>query len=211
MILEEQKASIDQHFSHLGKELLEEIKESGTWAEIPKNTEILKEGQYVKVVPLLTKGLIKVFSHYDDKELLLYYIQPNESCVMSFSASLKNEPSKVYAVTEEDSSAILLPVEKVGEWIKQHPRLNDLFFQQYNTRYSELLNTINHLIFNSLDERILVYLKNKIQITQLDYIKITHRQIASELGTAREVVSRILKKLEVEKRINISEKGITIV
>ncbi|HIP32331.1 MAG TPA: Crp/Fnr family transcriptional regulator [Crocinitomicaceae bacterium] len=169
--------------------------------DVPSNTEILREGQYVKVIPIVITGLIKVFSRYEEKELLLYYIKPEESCIMSFAASLNNEPSKVFAVAEEDSTVLLLPVDKVAKWTKQFPDINNLFYQQYNLRYSELLTTINHLLFNKLDVRVLGFLQERSKLTGTKELKISHRQIASELGTAREVVSRILKKLEAENHL----------
>ena len=181
--------------------LQEQITNNAALVEIPADTEILREGQYVKVIPLVLEGLVKVFTKYEDKELLLYYIQPNESCVMSFTASLKNEPSKVYAITDENCKLLLLPVDKVAQWIGEFPDLNNLFFQQYNLRYSDLLETINQLLFDKMDKRLLDYLKEKVSLTKKNPLKISHRQIASELGTAREVISRVMKKLEQEAKV----------
>jgi CRP/FNR family transcriptional regulator len=181
--------------------LQEQIKNNAALVEISADTEILREGQYVKVIPLVLEGLVKVFTKYEDKELLLYYIQPNESCVMSFTASLKNEPSKVYAITDENCKLLLLPVDKVAQWIGEFPDLNNLFFQQYNLRYSDLLETINQLLFDKMDKRLLDYLKEKVALTKKNPLKISHRQIASELGTAREVISRVMKKLEQEAKV----------
>jgi CRP/FNR family transcriptional regulator len=181
--------------------LQEQITNNAALVEIQADTEILREGQYVKVIPLVLEGLVKVFTKYEDKELLLYYIQPNESCVMSFTASLKNEPSKVYAITDENCKLLLLPVDKVAQWIGEFPDLNNLFFQQYNLRYSDLLETINQLLFDKMDKRLLDYLKEKVALTKKNPLKISHRQIASELGTAREVISRVMKKLEQEAKV----------
>jgi CRP/FNR family transcriptional regulator, anaerobic regulatory protein len=178
--------------------------------EIAENTEILREGQYIKVIPLVIEGLLKVFTKYEDKELLLYYIQPNESCVMSFTASLKNEPSKVFAITEENTKLLLLPVEKVSKWIEEFPDLNNLFFQQYNLRYSDLLETINQLLFDKMDKRLLDYLLEKVKLTKKNPLKISHRQIASELGTAREVISRVMKKLENENKVKQHSNSVEI-
>ena len=186
---------------NLSQALQDQISKNSALVEIPAETEILREGQYVKVIPLVLESLVKVFTKYEDKELLLYYIQPNESCVMSFTASLKNEPSKVYAITDENCKLLLLPVDKVAKWIGEFPDLNNLFFQQYNLRYSDLLETINQLLFDKLDKRLLDYLKEKVALTKKNPIKISHRQIASELGTAREVISRVMKKLEQEAKI----------
>jgi len=163
------------------------------------------------VIPIVISGVIKVFTSYKDKELLLYYIQPFESCIMSFTSGLANKPSKIFAVTEQATVALLLPVEKVVKWTKQFPDINQLFFKQYHVRYSDLLDTINHLLFDTLDIRVLNYLSEKSKISNEKIIKITHRQIASELGTAREVISRIINKLEKENKVIQHQDKIEIV
>lgn len=192
---------LEKSLSFLSPELREKVVASSQVMDIPKGTEILREGQYVKVIPIVLEGLVKVFSNFNEKDLLLYYIQPNESCVMSFASSLKNDPSKVYAITEEDSKILLMPVDKVIKWIDQFPSINQLFYQQYNLRYSELLETINHVLFNKMDKRLFDFLVEKKKVTQQNPIKISHRQIANELGTAREVISRVMKKLENEGKL----------
>jgi CRP/FNR family transcriptional regulator len=196
-----QNPEINRALSYLNPDLVSKITKAAFTKEIPVDTEILREGQFVKVIPIVLNGLIKVFTRHKDRDLLLYYIRPNESCIMSFAASLKNEPSKVFALTEEDTTALLLPVDKVSNWIKQYPNLNDLFYQQYNLRYTELLDTIHHVLFEKMDTRLHDYLKEKVNLTNKNPLKISHRQIASELGTAREVVSRVMKKLEHEGKV----------
>ncbi|WP_462250512.1 Crp/Fnr family transcriptional regulator [Ekhidna sp.] len=185
----------------LNPELLERIEESSSTMQVPKGTEILREGQYVKVIPIVLSGLLKVVSKFGDKELLLYYIRPKESCIMSFAASLKNDPSRIHAITEEDSEILLLPSDSVSEWVRQFPSINTLFYQQYDLRYSELLDTISHVLSNKMDIRLFDYLKERSRVTNQNPIKMSHRQIASELGTAREVVSRVMKKLENEGKV----------
>ncbi len=201
---------ISKALAHLHPDLVSEILSSAITKEIPKESEILREGQYVKVIPIVVEGLIKVFTRHEDKELLLYYIRPMESCVMSFSASLKNEQSKVFAITEEDTRVLLLPVDKVAYWRKQFPDMNSLFFQQYNLRYSELLDTIHHVLFDKMDKRLFDYLQKKVQLTNNNPLKMSHRQIANELGTAREVISRTMKKLETEKLVKQHANSIEI-
>ena len=205
-----EKTIIAQALHYLSPDLVSEISASAIIKEIPKDNEILREGQYVKVIPIVLEGLIKVFTRHKDKELLLYYIRPKESCIMSFSSSLKNEPSKVFAITEEDTTALLLPVDKVSDWINQFPDINTLFFQQYNLRYSELLDTIHHVLFDKMDQRLLDYLKEKVRVTNNNPLKLSHRQIADELGTAREVISRTMKKLETENLVKQLPNGIEI-
>jgi len=192
---------IREKLDFLSNELLTEIDNTSNIVSFEKNTELVREGQFIKVIPIVLEGLIKVFSRYDDKELLLYYIKPSESCIMSFSAIQKNTPSEIFAVTEEDTKVLLLPANLIPNWLKNYPTLNQLFYSQYNIRYTELLKTINHLLFNKLDVRVYNYLVEKKNITQKNPLKISHRQIASELGTAREVISRIIKKLETEQKV----------
>jgi CRP/FNR family transcriptional regulator len=188
-------------FPSLSSALSSEILENSSIVEIPEKIEVIREGQYVKAVPIVTSGLIKVYTRHEDKELLLYYIQPGESCIMTFDACLKNLPSKVYATTEKKSEVLLMSSENVFRWMREYPELNSLFFLQYNIRYSDLLNMINQLLFEKMDTRILEYLKAKLKINDKNPIKISHRQIANDLGTAREVVSRVMKKLEHEGKV----------
>lgn len=202
---------VQQYLPSFSTELQQEMAEHATLMEIPAGTEILREGQYVKVIPIVLTGVVKVVAHFEEKELLLYYIEPKESCVMSFSASLKNEPSRINAQTEEDSLVMLLPVEKVARWVREYPPINQLFYQQYNQRYSELLDTINHLLFNRLDQRVYNYLLEKTKLKGEKVLQIRHRQIAAELGTVREVVTRVLKRLEQEGKVRQTLDGIEII
>jgi CRP/FNR family transcriptional regulator len=202
---------LKKSLSYLNPELVSRIEKESILKQIPKNSQILREGQFIKVIPIVLNGLIKVYTRYEDRELLLYYIRPDESCIMSFSASIKNEPSQVFAETEEDTMALLLPVAKVSTWIEQFPDINTLFFQQYKQRYSELLDTIHHVLFNKMDSRLYDYLKTKATVRKENPLKISHQQIANELGTVREVISRVIKKLEIEGLVKQHTHGIEII
>lgn len=187
--------------SFLKPDLADKILSKSSIKDIPKSTEILREKQYVKVLPIVIDGLIKVYSRFNDKELLLYYIEPTQSCVMTFYAALNNTPSKVFAVTEEDSKVLLIPVNLLPNWLKEHPDFNQLFYNQFNLRYSELIDTIGHLMLDKMDKRLYDYLNKKIELTESNLIKMSHNQIANELGTAREVITRTLKKLELDEKV----------
>lgn len=191
---------ISEVFS-IGKEEAQKIAKEALFKSFDKNQHLLREGQYVTMLPLVLEGLVRVYIKNDDKELLLYYIKPKESCVMSFASSLKRSPSKVYAIAEEDTQVLLLPVEKLPLWLKQYPSLNQLFFNQYDLRYTEMLDTIQHILFGNLETRLYEYLCEKSKLTGHNPISISHRQIALELGTAREVISRIVKKLEHQGKL----------
>ena len=192
-------------------ELLQEIAANGIVKEIPAGREILKEGQYVKMIPIVMEGLVKVFTRAEEKELLLYYIGPAQSCIMSFSAGLSNTPSRIFAFTEDASVLLLLPSEKLGKWIKKYPQINELFFKQYNLRYTEMLDTINSLLFDRLDQRLYNYLLEKSKLKGEKILDIRHRQIAGELGTAREVITRVMKRLEQEGKVRQLPEGIEII
>ena len=170
----------------------------------------MREGQYVKYVPLVLEGAVKVFTRHEDKELLLYYIESGESCIMSFNAGLKSTASKVFAVADKKSLLLLLPVEKLNEWVKSFPSLNELFFNLYDQRYASLLDTINHLLYSRLDQRLYNYLQETARQKNSKIINIRHRQMAAELGTAREVISRVMKKLEQEGKVKQLQGGIEI-
>ncbi|HOW31281.1 MAG TPA: Crp/Fnr family transcriptional regulator [Bacteroidales bacterium] len=202
---------IKKSLAFLGQELLNEMLEKSTVKDIPKDTLILSEGQYIRAIPVVVEGLVKVFTRYDDKDLLLYYIQPAESCIMSFSSGLSGEPSRIFAITEEDTQLMLMPVERISEWIRRYPAINDLFYQQFRLRYSELLETISSILFHKLDQRLYEYLLEKFHLTKQNPIRISHKQIAAELGTAREVISRVMKKLEMEGKVKQNGSSIEII
>ncbi|HYW95777.1 MAG TPA: Crp/Fnr family transcriptional regulator [Bacteroidales bacterium] len=199
-----------QNLTFPGEELREELILHGTIMDFKKGDIILSAGKYVKVVPIVLKGRIRVFTSNSEKELLLYYIQPSESCIMSFSAVLKDEPGRVNAVAEADTNTLLLPANRIRDWIKCFPELNALFYNQFNIRYSDLIETINHLLFDSLDERVIDFLNRRKEITGESTIHLTHKQIAESLGTAREVITRILKKLESQNLVRQTPSGIDI-
>lgn len=203
-------ADIRTTLSFLGHELLTEMLEKSLVKEIPKDTMILSEGQFVRAIPIVVEGLVKVFTRYDDKDLLLYYIEPAESCIMSFSSGLANEPSRIFAITEENSLLLLMPVERIADWIRKYPGMNELFYQQFKLRYSELLETISSILFHKLDQRLYDYLLEKFRLTRQNPMKISHKQIAAELGTAREVISRVMKKLETEGKVKQHSNSIEI-
>lgn len=191
------------------KELKELIANSSEIQTIPKGTEILREGQYVKVLPVVLSGVIKVYSSFDSRELLLYYIEPAESCIMSFSAAIFNFPSKVYAMVEEEAQVLLMPVDSLSEWTR-YTSFNQLIYTLFNQRYSDMLQTINGLIFDNLDDRIFAYLKERARVTGSNTINVTNTKIAQEIASAREVVSRVMKKLERQGRIEQTSNGILL-
>lgn len=197
--------------SFLKPDLVDKVLNESSFTEFPKGTEILREQQYIKVLPIVINGLVKVYSRFDEKELLLYYIEPAQSCVMTFYAALKNTPSKVFAITEEDSKVLLIPVQFIPNWLKEYPDFNELFYNQFHLRYAELLDTIGHLLLDRMDKRLYDHLKKKLELTNSNSIVMSHNQIANELGTAREVITRVLKKLEIDGKVTHNAGEIKII
>ena len=191
-------------------ELLQFIAAEAVEMDIPAETTLLKTGNYVRSIPLVVKGLVKVSRIEDDKELLLYYIHPGEMCIMSFSACCSNTASLIEATTPEETRLLLIPSDKLRQWITTYPEFNFYVYEMFNKRYLDLMDTINQLIFNRLDERILLYLKEKALHTGNKQLSVTHQQIATDMGTVREVISRLLKKLERENKILTGRNQVTV-
>jgi CRP/FNR family transcriptional regulator len=172
---------------------------------------ILNENAHIRSIPIVTKGTLKVIrTDEDGREILLYYIKSGESCIMSFLGGLHNETSKVKAEVEEDAEILFLPIEKVSLFIKEYPQWLDYIFRLYHKRFEELLEIVNAIAFKKVDERMLDLLQKKVALTQNNTLNITHEQLANELGTARVVVSRLLKQLEELGKVKLGRNKITL-
>jgi CRP/FNR family transcriptional regulator len=173
---------------------------------------IVNENAYVRAIPIVTNGSIKVMrTDEDGREILLYYIKAGESCIMSFLGGLHQDTSKVNAIAEETTEILFIPIAKVGLLIKEFPEWLDYIFRLYHQRFEELLEVVNAIAFKKLDERLLDLMKKKCEITQTKTLNITHEQLANELGTARVVVSRLMKQMEVEGLVTLGRNKITLV
>ena len=165
--------------------------------EYKAGSVILNEHAHIRSIPIVTRGTLRVIrTEEDGREILLYYIKAGESCIMSFLGGLHNETSKVRAEVEEDAEILFLPMDKVSEFIKEYPIWLDYIFRLYHKRFEELLEMVNAISFKKIDERLLGLLHKKAAVYHSKIIPITHEQLANELGTARVVVSRLLKQLE---------------
>jgi CRP/FNR family transcriptional regulator len=194
-------ASLQQLLSSLNTDLIKEIQETIVPITVAADTQLLEEGSFVHAVPLVIKGLIRVSRRDEDKELLLYYIHPGELCIMSFSACCNNSASAIIASTVENTELLLIPSATIRKWLAEYPSFNSYVYGLYHHRYADLIDTINQLIFYRLDERLMNYLLELSKEKKNTEVSITHQMIANDLGTAREVVSRLMKKLEKEGKI----------
>lgn len=195
----------------ISKELLDKLLKEGTVKTFAPEAVIIEEHDYIKNVPIVLSGSIKVFKLDEDgKEILLYYIKPGESCVMSFLGAACNGTSKIRAVVEEQAEVLILPVYKAIDLIRDNPSWLEFIFQLYNKRFEELLAVVNAVVFQNVDDRLWDLLKTKVKMLHTTELVTTHQQLADELGTAREVVSRLLKQLERNNKIQLSRNKVKV-
>jgi CRP/FNR family transcriptional regulator len=172
---------------------------------------ILNENAQIRSIPIVNRGAIRVMrTEKDGREILLYYIKAGESCIMSFLGGLHNETSKVRAEVEEDAEILFLPIEKVSSLMREYPEWLDYIFKLYHKRFEELLEVINAVAFKKVDERLLLLLNKKAELLGNKTIVVTHEQLANELGTARVVVSRLLKQLELNGVVKLGRNKVTL-
>lgn len=192
-------------------ELVEKLYQYGVTKTYQEGDIILDENSSIRSIPIVMKGMMKVIrTEEDGREILLYYIKAGESCIMSFLGGMHNEKSIVKAEVEEDTEILFLPVDKVSLFIKEYPEWLDYIFRLYHKRFEELLDIINAIAFKKVDERLLNLLHKKSEILNSKTIIITHEQLANELGTARVVVSRLLKQLEDSGKLKLGRNKIVI-
>lgn len=173
---------------------------------------IINDHTYIKSIPIVISGTIKVMRTDDDgREILLYYIKSGESCIMSFLGGLHQDTSKVKAIAEDKTEVLFIPTEKLNVLMKEYPEWLDYMFRLYHKRFEELLEVVNAIAFKKMDERLMDYLEKKVKLTGSNTISITHEQLANELGTARVVVSRLLKQLETEGVVELGRNKISLI
>lgn len=193
-------------------ELVEKLYSNSIQKQYPAGSVILNENAHIRSIPIVMSGTLKVIrTEEDGREILLYYIKAGESCIMSFLGGMHNETSKVKAEVEEDAEILFLPLNKVALFIKEYPEWLDYIFRLYHKRFEELLEIVNAIAFKKVDERLLALLHKKAALTNSNIISITHEQLASELGTVRVVVSRLLKQLEENGTVALGRNKITLV
>ncbi len=194
------------------KDLLKEIATIATAKEIKANDLIIDIGGYITSIPLLLNGAIKILR--EDKEgdeLVLYYIEKGDTCAMTLSCCMGQTKSKIKAVAETDVKLLMIPKEKMLEWLSKYPSWQEFILQSYHSRLNEFIEAVDSIAFLNMDERLLRYLQNKAMVNHNDEIYTTHKEIADDLHTSRVVVSRLLKKLENEKKIQLSRNKIKII
>ena len=191
--------------------MLDKITALGSVRTFRKNEAILNEEAYIRSIPIVLSGSIKVMQTDNDyRELFLYYIHPGETCIMSFLGGIHSEKSKVKAIAEETCEVLLIPIENAAKLVKEFPEWVEYIFRIYHKRFEELLEVVNEVSFKKMDARLLQLLRKKSENAGSNEVRITHEQLANELGTARVVVSRLLKQMEKEQLIELGRNRITL-
>ena len=192
-------------------QLIEEIV-SVSKLQVFKEGDILIDfGDYIKRMPLLINGAIKILREdFDEGELLLYFIEKGDTCAMTMACCLGQTKSEIRAIAETDGTVIMIPVQKMEEWLGKYKSWRVYVFNSYNNRLKEMLSAIDHLAFMNMNERLLAYVYEKAKINKTDSIQSTHQEIADDLHTSRVVVSRLLKALENEGKIKLNRASISI-
>lgn len=183
-------------------ELLLKIDECSKLMNFKEGETVIKIGQMIRIIPILLKGTIKVSRLDEDgSELLLYYINSNESCAMTFTCCMEQHPSEIQAIAETEIELLTVPIHLMDEWMSKYPSWKHFVMNTIRNRFNELLQAIDQLAFHKLDERLVYYLKEKSRATGSTLINLSHEQIAHEMSSSRVVISRLLKKLEVDKKL----------
>lgn len=192
-------------------QMIARIVELSTPKSFAEGDVIVQENSFIRSIPIVTSGSIRVMrSEGEEKEILLYYIKAGESCIMSFLGGMHNDTSKVTAIAEEYTEILFVPVHRVKELIREFPEWLDYIFRLYHQRFEELLEVVNAVAFKKMDERLLLFLEKKAEISHSKVLSITHEQLAAELGTARVVVSRLLKQMESSGLVKLGRNKIIL-
>ena len=193
------------------RNLQEEIVQVGRLMSYRAGEVIMDAGTYVRMVPLVIKGSIKVVrEELDGHEIFLYYLQPGEACSMSFTCCMMNKKSEIRTVAEDDTEIIAIPVRFMDEWMSKYQSWKNFVMRTYDQRMNELVRAIDDIAFKKMDERLLQYLEKKAEATKSKVINATHQDIAYDLNASREAISRLLKQMEKEGVLKLGRNKIVM-
>ena len=192
-------------------QLIDEIEEQGEFRTFPAKEVLMRKGQFIRSTMLVLTGLIKVYREDDDgNEFLMYYLQPGEACALSLVCAAKHEASPIMAKTVSETEVMMVPVDTMSEWMSKFKSWYQFVIETYRTRFDELLVTLDNVAFRSMDERLEFYLKRAKEAQQTNVLNISHQEIAQELNTSREVISRLLKKMEQKGLVGLQRNAIEL-
>ncbi|MBS9524141.1 Crp/Fnr family transcriptional regulator [Litoribacter alkaliphilus] len=192
-------------------QLLNALKAEGKLMTFEQGKSIMEPGQFIKMVPIVLDGAIKVMrTDEDGRELFLYYLEPGETCALSLTCCSAHKPSEIKAVAEENTTILGIPVQLHEKWMDEYKQWKDFVSSTYQQRFQEMLVALDAVAFKRMDERLMRYIVTKMKQYKGNELHTTHQEIANELGTSREVISRLLKQLEKKKWIELGRNVIYI-
>lgn len=193
---------IKETYPFLEKDLISDIAEVSAYHTLSPGQSILGEGDYIKSFPMVLKGCLRVVRLSDDgNELLLYYLNQGEICSMSLTCCMGLQKSNIKMIAEEDSAILAIPVDKPEKWMTDYKSWKEFMMYSYKKRFDELLDTIDSIAFTRLDERLIRFFEDRFASTGKTIFPGTHLDIALQLNTSREVVSRLLRNLEKQNLV----------
>ncbi|MBS1664885.1 MAG: Crp/Fnr family transcriptional regulator [Bacteroidetes bacterium] len=205
-------SNILRTFPFLGdSELEKEVLTHTTVMNAVEGDVLVREGQYLKVLPLVITGSLRVVQHSEERSILLYHVLPGETCIMSLSSCFFNAKSPTEAVAEAESEILCVPAGLIREWQRRFDPWNEFVIGTFQGRYNELLSLFSSVAFNNIEIRIANYLTNRCDRQQSNRVPITHLELANVLGTTRVVVSRILKRFEQEGKVKLLRSSIEVI
>ncbi|ULQ51542.1 Crp/Fnr family transcriptional regulator [Flavihumibacter fluvii] len=192
--------------------LLQEMEQHSEIREFRAGDELMKTGQYFRSTMLILNGLVKVYREDDQgNEFFMYYLEPGEACALSMVCALKQESSEIMAKAVKDTEVLAIPLNYMDQWMTRYRSWTNFVLGTYRARFEELLVTIDHIAFRAMDERLEFYLKKHQQTLQTNNIPLSHQEIADELNSSREVISRLLKKMEQLGKLRLHRNVIEII
>jgi CRP/FNR family transcriptional regulator len=206
------KDILTQSYGYIFEEaLIDEIVKVATFKEFKADDYLIEIGDYIKSMPLLLHGAIKILREDENgDELLLYFLERGDTCAMTLTCCMGQAKSRIRAIAETNGSLLMIPVEKMEDWLTKYKTWRNFVFDSYNVRLMEMLEAIDTLAFMNLDERLFKYLTDKAKVIGNTEIQNTHQEIAYEMHTSRVVISRLLKALEIEGKIKLYRNKIEI-
>ncbi len=207
------KLFIREQFPDLAKDpvFVEEMIAHASVMQIEKKSIMIDYGDFIRFVPLVTKGLIKVMRENEQgREILLYFLSAGNACATSFSCCMIRKKSEIKAIAEDDSAIIAIPLESAEKWMGKFQVWRNFVMDMYDRRIFDMIDTIDKLAFSKLDEKLWDYLEERVLIGGKVINDLSHQEIAGDLNASREAVSRLLKKLEQQGKLEIYRNKLVI-
>jgi CRP/FNR family transcriptional regulator, anaerobic regulatory protein len=205
-----EKEALLKQFPQFEQPLLNELLSQSTLKRLEEGEEVLRTGQYIRSTVLVLSGLMKVYREDDEgNEFLMYYLQPGNACALSMMCEARSEQSQIMAKAVTPTEVILIPSHLSELWLSKYKTWHNFVIASYRQRFEELLQTLDSIAFKGLDERLVFYLKRHVQVSGKE-VRLSHQQIADELNSSREVISRLLKKLEQTGAITLHRNYIEV-